>query len=145
MSEFVDSLVSAVERVYVWSNRQVLARALSMQHGCGFELTDFAALSPWGTIHTAPDFFLSCPSAPVQPWLTVRRVLWVVTFGWALCLLYLAFTVAFIMSIVFAPFAYQSFRMALLALDGGITLEPYNPYVVLSMDVSLGGKGLSEV
>jgi uncharacterized membrane protein YccF (DUF307 family) len=42
---------------------------------------------------------------------------------------------AMVLSLVFAPFAYQAFRLAILALDGGITLEPFSQYVVLSLEV----------
>lgn len=70
-----------------------------------------------------------------QPWLTLRRVLWVFPLGLGLAALYLVLTGVMLASIVFAPFAYQTFRMALLALDGGITLEPFSQYVVLSLEV----------
>lgn len=72
-----------------------------------------------------------------QPWLFIRRGLWVLTFGWALCVLYLLFAAVMLVSIIFAPFSYQAFRMALLALDGGIILEPFSQYIVLSLEVRL--------
>lgn len=43
---------------------------------------------------------------------------------------------AMLMSIVFAPFALAALRCAWLALDGGITLEPYSPEAAsLSLEV----------
>jgi uncharacterized membrane protein YccF (DUF307 family) len=74
-----------------------------------------------------------------QPWFTVRRVLWVFPLGLGLALLYALLTGVMLASIVFAPFAYQTFRMALLALDGGITLEPFSQYVVLSLEAPAWG------
>ena len=73
-----------------------------------------------------------------EPWLTVRRVLWLLTGGWLLFLLYIAYALALLLSIIFAPFAYQAFRLAILALDGGITLEPFSSYVILSLEVRGG-------
>ncbi|PRW33276.1 Integral membrane [Chlorella sorokiniana] len=69
-----------------------------------------------------------------DPWLTIRRVAWVVTFGWALALFYVLYAAAMLVSIVFAPFSWQALRLALLALDGGITLEPFSDYIVLSFE-----------
>ena len=59
-----------------------------------------------------------------QPQLTARRVFWVITGGLWLCLLYWVAALVLVLSLVFAPFAPQAFRVGLLALDGGITLEP---------------------
>ena len=69
------------------------------------------------------------------PWLAVRRLLWFFTIGWLLATVYLAAAVAMLASIIFAPFSYQAARLALLAADGGITLEPAADRFVLSLEV----------
>lgn len=151
MPGFLASVVRGVEQLYCWSNR--------------------------------------------EPWLTLRRVLWVLTFGWALAVVYTVYAggafwggactlesvgcnllplhrrrrntataaaatppaphplptpaAALLLSLVFAPFSWQALRLALLALDGGITLEPAADYIVLSLEVKtihtrmlLGAAGL---
>lgn len=60
-----------------------------------------------------------------EPWLTVRRVLWVVTFGWVLFLAYVFAGITLLTTIIFAPFALQAFKFAWFALDP-ITKEPYH-------------------
>ena len=70
-----------------------------------------------------------------EPWLAARRLLWFFTFGWLLATIYLAAAVAMLASIIFAPFCYQAARLALLAADGGITLEPAADRFVLSLEV----------
>lgn len=74
-----------------------------------------------------------------EPILTIRRILWVLSFGWVLAIFYWTYAVAMLASIVFAPFAYQAARLGLLALDGGITLEPYSQHVVLSLEAPAWG------
>ena len=69
------------------------------------------------------------------PWLAIRRLLWFFTFGWLLATVYLAAAVAMLASIICAPFCYQAARLALLAADGGITLEPAADRFVLSLEV----------
>lgn len=41
-----------------------------------------------------------------------------------------------LVSLIFAPFAYQCLRLAVLALDGGITLEPFSEYLQLDLEAS---------
>ncbi|KAL4420768.1 hypothetical protein ABPG75_010424 [Micractinium tetrahymenae] len=71
-----------------------------------------------------------------EPILTIRRVLWVLTFGWVLAVFYWTYALAMLLSIVFAPFSYQAARLGVLALDGGITLEPtpLGQHLVLSLE-----------
>lgn len=76
-----------------------------------------------------------------SPQLEIRRLLWVLTLGWALALLYVLYAAAMLLSILFAPFAWQALRLALLALDGGITLEPSSQYLSLSLEVSCTSTG----
>lgn len=66
-----------------------------------------------------------------------RRLLWALTTGWVLFLLYVLASGLMLGTLVFAPFALQVLRLAVFALDGGITLEPYTPMVTLSMRVRL--------
>lgn len=48
-----------------------------------------------------------------EPILTVRRVLWVVTAGWALFVAYILATVGMFMSIIGIPFCLQTVQFAL--------------------------------
>ena len=70
-----------------------------------------------------------------EPILTVRRVLWAVTTGWLLAILYALAALLELGTIVFAPFSLQVMRIAHFALDGGITLEPHTPTLTLSLRV----------
>lgn len=72
----------------------------------------------------------------VEPILTIRRVLWLFTGGIWLGLLYVSASMIMLSTIVFAPFALQVLRIALFALDGGITLEPYFENYSLEIRVS---------
>jgi uncharacterized membrane protein YccF (DUF307 family) len=62
-----------------------------------------------------------------EPILTIRRILWLITAGWVLFLFYIFAALGMLITIVFAPFSIQTFQMAVFALDGGITREPYSP------------------
>ena len=53
--------------------------------------------------------------------------------------MYTTFALAMLVSIVFAPFSLQALRLAVLALDGGITLEPTSQWAVMSTHVRKGG------
>ena len=48
-----------------------------------------------------------------EPWLTIRRILWIVTSGWWLASSYVAAACGMVLSIVFCPFAPQAFRLAM--------------------------------
>mmetsp|Transcript_7547 Transcript_7547/g.22322 ORF Transcript_7547/g.22322 Transcript_7547/m.22322 type:complete len:208 (-) Transcript_7547:569-1192(-) len=61
-----------------------------------------------------------------EPLLTIRRVVWVVTAGWVLFLLYVGAALAMLPTIVFMPFIPKTIRFAILALDT-ITVEHYVP------------------
>ncbi|PSC70697.1 serine threonine-kinase 4-like isoform X1 [Micractinium conductrix] len=74
-----------------------------------------------------------------EPILTIRRVLWVISAGWVLAIFYWTYALGMLLSIVFAPFAWQAGRLGLLALDGGITLEPYSEHIVLSLEAPAWG------
>ena len=58
-----------------------------------------------------------------QPQLTLRRLLWLLT-GLPLAALYLGAALGLALSLVFIPFVPSALRLALFALDGGITREP---------------------
>lgn len=77
-----------------------------------------------------------------DPILPLRRAIWIVTGGFWLALLYCVAAVGMLTTIVFAPFALQVLRIAMFALDGGITMEPYIKSYSFSLSVSLGGRGL---
>ncbi len=47
-----------------------------------------------------------------EPWLTIRRILWVVTAGWVLATSYVVAALGMILSIVFIPFAPTALRFA---------------------------------
>lgn len=47
-----------------------------------------------------------------EPLLTIRRVLWVLTAGWALFIAYIFATVGMAMSIIGIPFCLQSLKFA---------------------------------
>jgi uncharacterized membrane protein YccF (DUF307 family) len=47
-----------------------------------------------------------------EPMLTIRRVLWVLTAGWALFIAYIFATVGMAMSIIGIPFCLQSLKFA---------------------------------
>ena len=51
-----------------------------------------------------------------EPWLSIRRVLWVVTAGWVLATSYVVAAFGMIFSIVFIPFAPTALRFAWCAL-----------------------------
>lgn len=68
-----------------------------------------------------------------EPILPLRRAIWIVTGGLWLAILYCVAAVGMLCTIVFAPFALQVFRIAMFALDGGITLEPYVKHLSFSM------------
>jgi len=59
-----------------------------------------------------------------EPILTIRRVIWVVTTGWALFLMYLFAALGMGLSIVFIPFVPSTLKFAKFALDT-VTQEPY--------------------
>lgn len=59
-----------------------------------------------------------------EPWLTIRRILWIVTSGWWLASSYIVAACGMVLSIVFCPFAPQAFRFAMLSFDI-VTLEVY--------------------
>jgi uncharacterized membrane protein YccF (DUF307 family) len=58
-----------------------------------------------------------------QPQLTARRLLWLLT-GLPLAALYLSAALGLALTLVFIPFVPSALRLALFALDGGITREP---------------------
>lgn len=70
-----------------------------------------------------------------EPILTIRRVLWLLTGGLWLALAYVFAALAMACTIVFLPYTGQVLRIALFALDGGITLEPYMNDWAYSSDV----------
>lgn len=47
-----------------------------------------------------------------EPMLTIRRILWVLTAGWALFIAYIFATVGMAMSIIGIPFCLQSLKFA---------------------------------
>lgn len=64
-----------------------------------------------------------------EPILSIRRILWLLTGGWWLFCLYLFTALTFLISIIFIPFVPHTFKLALFALDGGITMMVYDsPY-----------------
>lgn len=71
-----------------------------------------------------------------EPILTVRRILWLLTGGLWLGILYLFSATIMLFTIIFAPFALQVLRIAVFALDGGITKEPYTEELSPAMGVS---------
>lgn len=73
-----------------------------------------------------------------DPILPLRRAVWIVTGGIWLSILYCIAAVGMAFTIVFAPFALQVLRIALFALDGGITLEPYIKHISFSVRVCGG-------
>lgn len=48
--------------------------------------------------------------------------------------------VGMLLSLVFAPFVMPALRCAVLALDGGITLEPFSPSPAFALEVRCGGR-----
>lgn len=52
-----------------------------------------------------------------EPVLTIRRVLWVLTAGWALFIAYIFATVGMAMSIIGIPFCLQTLKFAVFCLD----------------------------
>lgn len=59
-----------------------------------------------------------------QPILQIRRILWMITAGWWLALLYLICAVGFCMTLVFIPLGIKAFSFALFAFDP-VTKEAY--------------------
>ncbi len=47
-----------------------------------------------------------------EPWLTIRRVLWIVSAGWVLATTYVLAALGMVLSIVFIPFAPTALRFA---------------------------------
>lgn len=70
-----------------------------------------------------------------EPVLTIRRVIWFFTGGLWLAILYCVAALVMLGTIVFAPFSLQVLRIALFALDGGITMEPFTPQLSASVRV----------
>lgn len=59
-----------------------------------------------------------------QPWLIIRRILWIVTAGWAMFLLYILASASMVLTIIFIPFVPQTVKLAVFALDP-VTIEAH--------------------
>lgn len=70
-----------------------------------------------------------------EPILLIRRILWIVTAGWALFVAYCFAAVGMALTIVLAPFALQAFKFAWFALDP-VTKEPYHEQLTADVHTS---------